>query len=127
MSAVDWSSAADFEGLEDNFVSRATGNIKVPQNGTYAFRLISDDGSRLSVGERTVIEHDGLHGPEPKDGSIDLVAGYQPLLIEHFERSGTGRPRALTPFLQFDRRCTAVEHRGVVHAEPAAGYGIQPG
>ncbi|GAA2938620.1 ricin-type beta-trefoil lectin domain protein [Streptomyces enissocaesilis] len=88
MSTVDWSSAADFGGFEDNFVSQTTGNIKVPQNGTYAFRLISDDGSRLRVGDRTVIEHDGLHGPEPKDGSTDLTTGYHPLLIEHFERSG---------------------------------------
>ncbi|CAM5551369.1 hypothetical protein STENM36S_07776 [Streptomyces tendae] len=52
------------------------------------FRLVSDDGSRLTLDDATVIDHDGLHGAEPKDGTVDLTAGAHPLRIEHFDRGG---------------------------------------
>ncbi|MFJ2554399.1 MULTISPECIES: family 16 glycoside hydrolase [unclassified Streptomyces] len=84
---VDWSSTDGF-GFTDNFVSQIIGNIDVPADGTYAFRLISDDGSRLFIGDKKVIDHDGLHGAEPKDGEIALLPGYHPLRIDHFDRGG---------------------------------------
>ncbi|MFE7398049.1 family 16 glycoside hydrolase [Streptomyces sp. NPDC057557] len=84
---ADWSSTDGF-GFTDNFVSQIIGNINVPADGTYAFRLISDDGSRLFIGGRQVIDHDGLHGAEPKDGEITLTPGYHALHIDHFDRGG---------------------------------------
>lgn len=83
---VDWSSTEGF-GFNDNFVSQVIGNINVPDDGAYTFRLISDDGSRLFIGDKKVIDHDGLHGAEPKDGEITLTPGYHPLRIDHFDRS----------------------------------------
>ncbi|PGH52051.1 hypothetical protein CRI70_03340 [Streptomyces sp. Ru87] len=84
---VDWNSTDGF-GFSDNFVSEISGNLNVPEAGTYAFRLISDDGSRLFLGGQQVVDHDGLHGAEPKDGEITLDAGYQSLLIDHFDAGG---------------------------------------
>ncbi|MFJ9587832.1 family 16 glycoside hydrolase [Streptomyces acidicola] len=88
MPTVDWSSAADFGGFSDNFVSEASGYLDVPRDGSYTFRLTSDDGSRLAIDDETVIDHDGLHGAEPKDGTVHLSAGLHPLRIDHFERAG---------------------------------------
>ncbi|MGC9499955.1 family 16 glycoside hydrolase [Streptomyces sp. WG7] len=88
MPTVDWSTTADFGGIADNFVSEASGYLVAPRDGTYVFRLTSDDGSRLSLDGATVIDHDGLHGAEPKDGTVDLTAGAHPLRIEHFDRGG---------------------------------------
>lgn len=88
MPTVDWSSAADFGGFSDNFVSEASGYLDVPRDGSYTFRLTSDDGSRLAVDDETVIDHEGLHGAEPKDGTVHLSAGLHPLRIDHFERDG---------------------------------------
>ncbi|KAA0932966.1 family 16 glycoside hydrolase [Streptomyces apricus] len=87
-STVDWSTAEDFGGFSDRFVSEVTGYLVVPSDGTYGLRLTSDDGSRLSIDGATVIDHDGLHGAEPKDASVQLTAGSHPLRIEHFERDG---------------------------------------
>ncbi len=84
---IDFSSAEDF-GFESNFVSEITANVNVPQDGSYTFRLTSDDGSRLLIDDKVVIDHDGLHGAEPKDGAVELTAGYHALRIEHFERGG---------------------------------------
>ncbi|MER7053659.1 family 16 glycoside hydrolase [Streptomyces sp. NPDC000351] len=91
MPTVDWSSTADFGGIADNFVSEASGYLVAPRDGTYVFRLTSDDGSRLSLDDATVIDHDGLHGAEPKDGTVELTAGAHPLRVEHFDRGGGQR------------------------------------
>ncbi|MEU3734664.1 family 16 glycoside hydrolase [Streptomyces sp. NPDC033538] len=88
MPTVDWSSTADFGGIADNFVSEASGYLVAPRDGTYVFRLTSDDGSRLTLNDATVIDHDGLHGAEPKDGTVELTAGAHPLRVEHFDRGG---------------------------------------
>ncbi|MEU1047768.1 lectin [Streptomyces sp. NPDC005897] len=87
MPVVDWSSAGDF-GLESNFVTHVVGNLNAAQAGSYTFRLTSDDGSRLWIDDQLVVDHDGLHGPEPKDATVDLTAGTHALRIEHFERDG---------------------------------------
>ncbi|MEU6025825.1 family 16 glycoside hydrolase [Streptomyces tauricus] len=87
-STVDWSTTDDFGGFSDRFVSEVTGYLVVPSDGTYGLRLTSDDGSRLSIDGATVIDHDGLHGAEPKDASVELTAGSHPLRIDHFERDG---------------------------------------
>ncbi|MFB7084901.1 ricin-type beta-trefoil lectin domain protein [Streptomyces sp. NPDC056296] len=87
MPVVDWSSAEDF-GLESNFVTHVLGNLDAAQAGSYTFRLTSDDGSRLWIDDQLVVSHDGLHGPEPKDATVDLTAGSHSLRIEHFERDG---------------------------------------
>lgn len=86
MPLIDWSDG-DF-GLEDRFVTHVTANLNVPEDGTYNFRLLSDDGSRLFIDDEMVIDHDGLHAVEPKDGSIELEAGYHSLFVEHFEETG---------------------------------------
>ncbi|MET0235025.1 MAG: family 16 glycoside hydrolase [Kibdelosporangium sp.] len=87
MPVVDWTTATDF-GFEDFFVAQVTGNVNITQAGSYTFRLVSDDGSRLSIDGNVVVDHDGLHGPTAKDGTVSLTAGYHSLLIDHFERAG---------------------------------------
>ncbi|PRX49371.1 glucose/arabinose dehydrogenase [Prauserella shujinwangii] len=87
MPVIDWRTADDF-GFESNFVSHAIANLNVPVDGTYTFRLTSDDGSRLYIDDQLVVDNDGLHAEEPKDGSVELTAGYHSLRIEYFEAGG---------------------------------------
>ncbi|MFI1249935.1 ricin-type beta-trefoil lectin domain protein [Streptomyces anulatus] len=88
MSVINWTSDADF-GLASNFVTQVTGNLDVAAAGSHTFRLASDDGSRLYVDDKLVIDHDGLHGSDlPKDGTVSLTAGVHSLRIEHFEAGG---------------------------------------
>ncbi|MFF5477641.1 family 16 glycoside hydrolase [Streptomyces sp. NPDC012935] len=88
MPTVDWSTTGDFGGFADNFSAEVSGYLVIPDDGSYTFRLTSDDGSRLTIDDRTVIDHDGLHGAEPKDGSVQLGAGSHPFHIDYFERGG---------------------------------------
>jgi len=73
---------------DPRFVARITGFLSIDQPGTYAFRLASDDGSRLRIANRTVVDHDGPHGHEPKDGEAELETGVHELAIEYFENGG---------------------------------------
>ena len=67
---IDWSGDAAFGGLTQNFVVHAIANLTVPTTGQYTFRLNSDDGSELFIDNQLVIDHDGLHGAEDKDGEL---------------------------------------------------------
>jgi hypothetical protein len=75
-------------GIEDFFVSEVTGNVNITTAGSYAFRLTSDDGSRLRIDDTLVINNDGLHGPTPVEATLTLTTGYHSLRIEHFDRAG---------------------------------------
>ena len=87
MPNVNWTSTADF-GFTDNFVTQVSGYVNTPTAGNWGFRLISDDGSQLTIDTTVVIDHDGLHGATPMDGFITLPIGYHALRIDHFEAGG---------------------------------------
>ncbi|GAA2533093.1 hypothetical protein Ahu01nite_097230 [Winogradskya humida] len=87
MPAINWTTEADF-GLADHFQSEVIANISIGTAGAYAFRLTSDDGSRLLIDDATIINHDGAHGATAKDGSVTLTTGYHGLRVDYFERDG---------------------------------------
>ena len=73
----------------DRFALRFTGFIQVPRAGKYTFYANSDDGSRIYVGSRMVVNNDGNHGMVEKAGSIDLPAGSHPLIVTYFDNGGS--------------------------------------
>ncbi len=102
----DWSKLPDFDALkptatgraetigvkpiqrEDHVGLRFSGYVEVPIDGPYTFHLHSDDGSRLSIGNAIVVNHDGIHGGSELAGSIHLRKGKHALRVEWFEASG---------------------------------------
>ena len=85
---IDWEGDAAFGGLTDNFIVHAIGNLNVPAAGEYTFRLRSDDGSELFIDDKLVVDNDGLHGAEDKDGTVQLTAGIHALRVNFFEAGG---------------------------------------
>lgn len=74
---------------EEFFAFLFDGYLSVPKTGVYTFFLRSDDGSRLLIGGRVLIDNDGLHSAEEeKEGSIALEAGLHAITIEQFQREG---------------------------------------
>jgi len=70
----------------DSFGYVFTGFLKVPADGTYTFLLDSDDGARLSVAGRPVLEYDGIHGVgDPRKATVDLEAGRVPIRLDYFQ------------------------------------------
>ncbi|GGM10590.1 family 16 glycoside hydrolase [Micromonospora yangpuensis] len=87
MPQINWTSTDEF-GLTDRFISHVTGNLTTPVEGSYTFRLTSDDGSRLTIGDQLVVDHDGRHGETAKEGTVTLAAGLHPLRVEFFDNTG---------------------------------------
>ena len=104
-STIDWSTSADFAGYTTQFLAECFASLNIVTAGSYQFRLISDDGSELTIGETLVIDHDGLHAATPLDGSVTLGTGLHPLKLRFFQ-SGDGfslklewRPPGTTNFV----------------------------
>jgi len=74
--------------LSDNFGVVFNGKLAAPADGNYSFKLSSDDGSRLIVDGKDVIDHDGIHGMNGKDGSVSLKQGAHDFELQYFEASG---------------------------------------
>jgi hypothetical protein len=75
--------------LTDHFYIRWTGVIKIPKDGKYRFFTESDDGSRLYIDGKLVVDNGGLHGMEEKESEeIELKAGNHEIRIEMFENEG---------------------------------------
>jgi cytochrome c2 len=67
-----------------NIGFRFTGFIKVPKDGSYTFYLTSDDGSRLVIDGKLVVDNEGVHAPQEKRGTIQLEAGEHILQVAYF-------------------------------------------
>ncbi len=63
-----------------------TGVLLVPKEGEYTFYLDSDDGSRLILDDKPILEYDGIHGQgQEKSVKITLTAGRHPVRLEYFQ------------------------------------------
>jgi len=72
----------------DLFALRFRGFVEVPADGAWSFYTVSDDGSRLWIGEELVVDNDGPHGPTEKRGVVRLRKGKHAIRVEHFEGTG---------------------------------------
>ena len=105
----DWESLPDFASLKPQsshllpggritlhpYQSRAgyalviQGTLELPTNGAHQFNLGSDDGSRLMINGKTVIDNDGRHGLRFRQGKIELRPGRHAFRLEYFNAADT--------------------------------------
>lgn len=76
------------EDKMDAYAVQLESIIEIPRSGTWTFWVLSDDGSRLSVNGRRIVDNDGEHGPIERQGSIDLRAGTARVTVEYFQAGG---------------------------------------
>lgn len=72
----------------DHFYIRWTGVLRVPKDGKYTLYTESDDGSRVYIAGKQVVDNPGLHAMEEKSGEIELKAGDVEIKIDFFENEG---------------------------------------
>ncbi|MCH2365595.1 MAG: PA14 domain-containing protein [Planctomycetes bacterium] len=73
----------------DAFALRFTGNIQIPRSGNYTFSINSDDGSRLYIDGKEVINNDGSHGMREKSKKLRLSAGSHPFIVTYYDGGGS--------------------------------------
>ncbi len=96
------------------FGLRLTGYVRVPRGGIYTFTLASDDGSRLRIANRVVVDNDGPHGLAEKAGQVALHRGWHEVEIRYFQGGGDRGLRL------------EVEGPGVSRREVPAGWLAHP-
>ncbi len=78
----------DVRSREESFAISFSGFVEAPRDGLYTFFTASDDGSSLEIGDRIVVDNDGLHGTREASGQIALQAGLHPIAVRYFEAGG---------------------------------------
>ncbi|MDD4645876.1 MAG: alpha-L-fucosidase, partial [Bacteroidales bacterium] len=91
--------AADFKlannPADDKFSIDYQGFIRIPTDGVYTFGIDSDDGSKLYIGDKLVIDNDGPHGSLLKTVEMALGQGLHSIRISFFENTGGNSLRVL--------------------------------
>ncbi len=64
------------------------GFLKIDKEGTYNFHLTSDDGSKLWIDDKLVVNNDGIHPPQLKSGKTKLTKGVHKLTVGVFNAGG---------------------------------------
>ncbi len=116
-------------GRTNDFGIRFRGQLQLAKAGKYAFHLGSDDGSRLVIDDKRIIDNDGVHPHTEKSAQAELTAGWHDVLVDYiqgggestlsveFEGNGLGR-QPLGSLLTRERK------EAVPSAKPA--FAVQP-
>ncbi|TLU94217.1 alkaline phosphatase family protein [Dyadobacter sediminis] len=71
-----------------SFALRFEGFIQIDKPGKYLFATQSDDGSKLYIDGKEVVDNDGNHGVTEATGSMELTAGKHPVKVEYCNNGG---------------------------------------
>ncbi len=72
----------------NDFGFRFEGYFRAEQEGIYRFLLMSDDGSSLEIDGKKVVDNDGVHGSQLRDGSVKLSKGIHQVVVNFFQVGG---------------------------------------
>jgi hypothetical protein len=64
------------------------GFVHAPADGLYAFGLRSNDGSKLWLGGKVLIDNDGLHKAETATAFTALRKGWHAIAVDYFQAGG---------------------------------------
>ena len=72
----------------NEFSIRWTGTLDAPDAGHYGFTLVADDGCRLIIDGKPVIDHWVESGPVPVTGDAELAKGRHTVEADFFQAAG---------------------------------------
>ena len=72
----------------EKFVLVFDGYIKIVKDGFYTFFTDSDDGSKLFINDKEVVDNDGNHGNTEKHGKVALKKGFHKIKVLYFDGAG---------------------------------------
>ena len=72
----------------EKFVIAFYGFIKIHKEGFYTFFTDSDDGSKLFIDGKEIVDNDGNHGNTEKHGKAALKKGFHKINVLYFDGAG---------------------------------------
>ena len=79
---------AEIPHRDNNFALVLGGYIYIEKDGDYKFYTASDDGSRLYMDDKPLVNNDGSHGVIWHGGDITLSKGWHTLKVTYFNGGG---------------------------------------
>ncbi|AKT39732.1 PA14 domain-containing protein [Chondromyces crocatus] len=80
--------SAGFPGAlvqNDWFYIKYEGRFDIAKQGKYQFQLTSDDGAKLFIDDKLVVDNDGVHTAKTAEGEVTLAAGAHWLRLDYFQ------------------------------------------
>jgi hypothetical protein len=74
-------------GRYEWFAIDYSGRFWIEKPGLYRFELTSEDGSRLYIDERLVVNNDGVHQPATRVAALALAGGIHQIRVSYFKGS----------------------------------------
>ena len=78
----------ELAGRHSNYALRFEGTIEVERAASYNFHLSSDDGSRLWIDDKLVVDNDGIHPNSHKAARTRLTRGRHKVVVGFFQGGG---------------------------------------
>ncbi len=71
--------------------AKITGFIKFDKPGKFIMQMVSNDGARVTIAGKKILEDDGIHGDEMSDPAELTIEqpGWYELVVDYFQRKGT--------------------------------------
>lgn len=70
-----------------NFACLFEGYFEIVEDGYYYFAIVSNDGAKLFLGNKLIIDNDGVHATESvKSFVLPLKKGFYPVRAEYFQK-----------------------------------------
>jgi hypothetical protein len=79
---------AEIPNRGKQFSVEFTSKLVISKAGKYRFYTISDDGSKLYVNGKDVVDNDGNHGNRERSGTVELKEGEHDLKVTYFNGAG---------------------------------------
>jgi alpha-L-rhamnosidase len=79
---------SEFSKLNNEFGILFSSELEIKENGEYIFYLKSNDGSKLFINEKLIINADGLHGFSGGSKKLNLSKGKHKIRLEYFQAGG---------------------------------------
>ena len=74
---------------KDHFAIEFSSNLQIDDKGEYSFSVSSDDGAKLFIDDKLVVENDGSHTRITKTGKILLEKGTHRIRVDYFDDYGS--------------------------------------
>lgn len=106
-------SLENIQQREDGWGVKFEAGLSIALQGKYRFSTYTDDGSKLYIDGKEIVDNDGSHGPMLKTGEKELSAGVHTIRLDYFEDNGgtmlkvyyegPGIPRQEIPYFHLTR------------------------
>ncbi len=87
----NWNKRPPLDGMTsgNNWSARWKGNFTAPTTGNFRFSASADDGVRVIIDGKTIIDDWSIHGAREKTADVSLTQGQSvPVVIEYYQHDG---------------------------------------